>query len=295
SAQDAPVFQAEVSRVHVDAEVLTPAGRVVTALTSKDFRIYDEGTEQRILACRTDEEPLDIILLLDKSGSMRRAPQKLATAAHSAFAELRSGDRVALMTFDSSGRLVSPFTQDLQSIERDLQALVTNRLEGDTRIHQAVDDAAHYFLQEPRTQRRRTILIITDNVGTRTVSEAHVVNDLWEADAVLSGVIFNQPGFEVRRAIVAVLAPYALIRAGKGIGHMTDKTGGDTIHVEEPGTAFAEMMRRIRSRYSLYYATPEGKPGSFRSIRVQLAPEPQKLYPGARILARRGYRLQGSR
>ncbi|HZU28143.1 MAG TPA: hypothetical protein VFA04_21610, partial [Bryobacteraceae bacterium] len=78
SAQDAPVFQAEVSQVHVDAQVLTAAGRVVTGLTSTDFRVYDEGTEQRILACRTDKEPLDIILLLDKSGSMRRAPQKLA-------------------------------------------------------------------------------------------------------------------------------------------------------------------------------------------------------------------------
>jgi hypothetical protein len=181
---------------------------------------------------------------------------------------------------------------DLQSTERDLQAVVTSRFEGDTRIHQAVDDAAHYFSQEPRTGRRRAILIITDNIGTRTISEAHVVNDLWEADAVLSGLIFNQPGFEARRAIVGVLAPYALIRTGKSIGHMVEKTGGDTIHVEEAGTAFAEMMRRIRSRYSLYYATPEGKPGSFRSIQVQLAPEAQKLYPGARILARRGYKLQ---
>jgi hypothetical protein len=115
-AQDAPVFQAEVSQVHVDAEVLTPEGRVLTGLTSRDFRVYDEGTEQRVLACRTDEEPLDIILLIDKSGSMRRAPQKVAAAAHSAFAELRPGDRVALMTFESSGRLVSTFTQDLQLV-----------------------------------------------------------------------------------------------------------------------------------------------------------------------------------
>jgi len=53
----------------------------------------------------------------------------------------------------------------------------------------------------------------------------------------------------------------------------------------------AEMMRRIRSRYSLYYPMPEGKPGSWRSIRAELTHDAQERFPGARVFARRGYRL----
>jgi len=291
-AQEPPVFEARVSQVHVDAEVLTEAGQVVTGLTMDDFRVFDEGSQQRIVACRTDEEPLDVILLIDTSGSMRLAPQKLGAAAHQALAELKRGDRVAVMRFDTATTLVSPFTEDLDATEQTILGLTRFRFRGGTYIHQAIDDAAQYLLKERRTRRRRAIVIVTDNVGSRTISEKRVVRDLWEADAVLSGLIFSQPGYEVRRAIVAVLAPYALIRAGHGMNHIAEETGRDTIRADEPGTAFPAIMHRLRTRYNLYYPTPEGEPGSCRSIRVELGPEARRLHPDARVYARRGYRLE---
>ena len=89
-----------------------------------------------------------------------------------------------------------------------------------------------------------------------------------------------------------MIAPYALINGGRGMARMAEKTGGDTINADKSGSAFTEAMHRRRSRYSLYYPTPEGKPGSYRSIRVELAPEAQQRYPGALVHARRGYRLE---
>ena len=89
---------------------------------------------------------------------------------------------------------------------------------------------------------------------------------------------------------MAVIAPYALAMVG-GVDHILEQTGGDKIRSEDPGSAFPEMMRRIRSRYSLYYSTPEGKPDSFRSIRVELSPDAQTRFPEARVYARRSYRL----
>ena len=75
-------------------------------LAPSDFRILDEGEPEPIVALRTAEEPLDLVLLIDTTGSMRLAPQKLRTASHRAFAELKPGDRVALMTFDTAAKLV---------------------------------------------------------------------------------------------------------------------------------------------------------------------------------------------
>ena len=292
SAQDRPTFRTDVSQVHVDAEVLSSDGRVVTGLTPSDFRIFDQGETEPIVALRTDEEPLDLILLIDTSGSMRRAPQKLQAASHQTFGELKPGDRVAMMTFDTSAQLVLAFTEDLNVIENGIQRITTGNFGGGTYIHRAIDDAARSLLQERRTGRRRAILIITDNVGQRTISDMHVVRDLWEADAVLMGLIFSQPGFEARRAIVAVLAPYMLINGGRGMNQIADKTGGDTVRADKTGSVFPEVMHRLRSRYSLYYPTPEGAPGSYRSIRVELTPEAQRLHPGARVFARRGYKLE---
>jgi hypothetical protein len=75
-----------------------------------------------------------------------------------------------------------------------------------------------------------------------------------------------------------------------GIKGITEKTGGDFIHAGDPGSDFQESMRRIRTRYTLYYAVPEGaKPGSVRTIHTALSPEAAKRYPGARVRARTGY------
>jgi len=78
---------------------------------------------------------------------------------------------------------------------------------------------------------------------------------------------------------------------GGGMEHIAEKTGEDAIRCDDPAAAFSEMMHRIRIRYSLYYPMPEGKVGSFRSIRVELSPDAQTRFPEARVYARRGYRL----
>ncbi len=290
--QEPPTFRAEVSQVHVDAEVLSADGHAVMGLAASDFRILDEGEPEPVVSLRTEDEPLDLVLLIDTTGSMWLAPQKLRSAAHQAFGELRPGDRVALMTFDTAAKLALAFTDNLDFVENGIDRITSGRFGGRTYIHRAIDDAALYLREERRMGRRRAVLIITDNVGERTISETHVVRDLWEADAVLMGLIFSQPGFQARRASVAVIAPYALIRGGKGMDHIAERTGGYTIQSDKSGSAFSEAMHHLRSRYSLYYPAPQGSPGSYRSIRVELTPESQRTHPGARVYARRGYRLE---
>jgi VWFA-related protein len=289
-AQDRPAFRAGVSQVHVDAEVLTKEGRIITGLSNSDFKVFDEGKEQSLVAFAAEEESLDLILLFDISGSMRSVVDKVARASSQSFRELRPGDRVSVMTFNTSTRIVAYFTDDLDSIQGNIQDVVKLRFGGGTYIQQAVDDAANYFREDRPTHRRRAILIITDNLGRRTRKEMSVVHNLWEADAPLSGLIIRNPGNRVRLTIVAVMAPYMLATVG-GMDRMADQTGGDTIRTDDPSSAFPEMMRRIRSRYSLYYTAPEGELGSFRTIRVELTADAQKRFPGAHVRARRGYRL----
>src|SRR5947208_2660131 len=92
-AQDTAVFKTAVSLVHVDAEVMAADGRVLAGLTKDDFRVLDEGREERVLHFSTGEEPLDLILLFDVSGSMKPKVQEVAAAAQEGMQELRQGDR----------------------------------------------------------------------------------------------------------------------------------------------------------------------------------------------------------
>jgi VWFA-related protein len=289
SAQEAPHFRAGVTLVHVDAEVTAADGRILTGLKKTDFLLLDEGKPQPIVQFSSEEQPLDLILLFDTSGSMRRVTERVGEAAREGLDELRPGDRVCVMVFNTLAHVVAPFTENLVQVERSIREGVLGRpFGGGTFIQEAVDEAALRFMSEKRTQRRRAVLIITDNIGERTRRESSVVRDFWEADAILSGLIITNRRFEVSRKIATITAPQIRLTTAGMIG-IAEKTGGDAIRTDEPEAAFQKAMHRIRTRYSLYYALPPGKPGDHRSIHVELTKEAAGRFAKAHIRARAGY------
>jgi VWFA-related protein len=291
--QEPPTFRTGVALVQVEAEITAADGRLLTGFTKDDFRILDDGVEQPIVQFAWDEEPLDLILLFDISGSMRPKVQEVASAAREGVQELRTGDRVAVMVFNTRSRMVSEFTEDLEAVQRTIQQdVLALKFGGGTYIQSAVDDAALRFAKERRTRRRRAVLIVTDDFGQRTRREGTVVRDFWEADALLTGLIVRSAAAHTLHTFNTVTHPY-LVSLEVGIKGVTEKTGGDFIQAGDAGAAFQESMRRIRRRYSLYYVQPEGHPGSTRSIRVELQGEAARQNPKARVRARTGYIVPG--
>lgn len=286
-AQNVPTFRTGVFLVHVDTEVLGANNRPLTGLTKDDFQVFDGGQEQSIIAFSEGEQPLDLILLFDVSGSMRRQIKKVAAAAHEGLEELRPGDRVSVMVFSTEARVVAPFSGDLGEAEEAIHRVLSLHFGGGTRIQDAVYDAANRFIQLANHDRmRRAVLVVTDNLGIPARRKSAVIECLWEADALLSGLVVTN-----RTALKGLLAPLGATRPG-GIEDLVEKTGGDFIRSDDLNTAFPEAMHRIRSRYTLYYRLPECEVGSLRAIDVQLSDRGRDRFPGAHILARRGYRLQ---
>jgi VWFA-related protein len=288
SAQDPSAFRTGVSLVHVDAEVADSTGPL-SGLHKEDFLITDNRVPQHVLYFSQDVEPLDLILLFDISGSMRPKLEKVAASSRRALAELSPGDRVAVMTFHSHSAIVADFTDNLNAVARTINDdVLGGRFGGGTHLLAAVDDAAEYFLREPRTERRRAVLILTDNYGQRSRRVSTVVHHLWEADALLSGLIIRSAGETAVRTAMLVSSPLSIL-IQEGMASVAEKTGGDTIKADDPDDALRAAMRRIRLRYSLYYAMPEGKPGDQRQIKVELSPDAESHYPTARVRARKGY------
>jgi VWFA-related protein len=286
--QEAPTFRSDVSLVRLDAEV-TDGIRTLHGFRKEDFVIKDNGQPQQVLYFSQDEVPLDLILLFDISGSMRPNVERVADSANTALTELRPGDRVAIMTFHRSSRIVAQFTEDLAAVERTInERVVGGKFGGGTRLLAGVDDAAKYFLEQPRNERRRAVLILTDDYGQRSRKSSTVIHHLWEADASLSGLIIRGAGEQALNTVAMAMNPL-LLALREGMEGVADKTGGDTLKGGNAGEDFREMMRRIRQRYSLYYAMPQGKTGEQRMVRVELSSEALSRYPHARVRAPKGY------
>ena len=271
SAQEEVVFRTNVELIRVDVEVLD-GDRPVTGLKREDFIVLDEGTSQPILDFATENQELDLLLVLDISDSMGSMLRAMKAQARDALSKLYFRDRVGIVVFDSSPYLVIAPTWDREAVDKALQGIEISQ--GGTELNQTVLMAAKYLRLQSRPQTRRGIIVLTDNLGFKGLPDATVRDGLWEADLVLSTVFFNST-FRRMPNYKANIEPFVTA------------TGGDVFRVSDESFDLNESLQRMRQRYSLMYRAPAHKPGSICRIKVQLRNPAHKQF---QIRARTGYK-----
>ncbi|MGJ5817310.1 VWA domain-containing protein [Paludibaculum fermentans] len=303
-------FKSDVSLVRVDAQVLDRDGRAVTGLRREDFILTQNGRRVEIRNFAREEMPVDVILLLDVSGSMRSHVQRMADASHDALRVLGPDDRVAMMVFDRSSRVRLPFRSNKDDVVREFESLLRSEtFNGGTDITRGLLDAANYMRKSARKDARRAIVIMTDDQTEKDRSEQQVGSALAEADAVLSAIIapdamnsrmggYPQGGGQYppggnRRgnswprggSIPDIIwggggrIPVGGGRyPGGGMGSRTQSAGTSEIARESGGdsmsisdaSAFETTLARIRQRYAIYFQLPPGTRAGEEN-RVQIA------------------------
>src|SRR5436189_5901598 len=66
-----PAFISGTRTVAVYATVTNAAGRLVPDLSRDDFTIEDDGKRQPLTVFSNDVQPITVVMLLDRSGSMK--------------------------------------------------------------------------------------------------------------------------------------------------------------------------------------------------------------------------------
>jgi VWFA-related protein len=285
-AEQTPVFRASITLVKVDVKATAGAGRNLTDLKREDFVVFDENEPQKISHFGHEFEPLDVLLLLDVSGSMWRSLGEMAATTHAALSQLHEGARVAVMEFAQRAQVMQPFTDDFRSVQtRILDTIYKQTLGRGTLINESLVSAAQYVKTEGATG-RRAILIVTDNEGSQyQVKDQDVIRAMDAADAVLYALVVREGG----RPEAPGRYSNPDIASGTDVFKLAQRTGGEVIDAGNISETFKNIIERIRSRYSLQYPAPAGEAGSFRHIRVELAPAARRKYPDAVIKARTGY------
>jgi VWFA-related protein len=260
-------------------------GHPVVDLARESFRVTDEGKQQTIVDFGHEEEPLDVILLFDARGEIGWDVKRISEAAHAALSELRGGDHAAVMAYGATARrdcktdLIHDFTGDFEAAERSignqvLQELKSNGIWLCSGLI-SLASAAQHLQSQPNGNRKRAIIIVTDDIGSDSRAEfvRDAIRDLWRADAVVLGVLVHSG------EIAFSIPPY------RGARYAAEQTGGDVLKTDDAAEGLREMMHRLRIRYSLYYALPQARSGEERKIHAQLAPDSAKRYPRAAVRA----------
>lgn len=168
----------------------------VKALTAANFTVSVAGKPVPTLAAdlaSSQNAPLDLLLLIDVSGSMAGDPMAQAKeAAKGLIQALAATDRVAVMSFADSVQLVQDYSTDRDQTAATIDGLVAK---GNTALYDATGAAA-YKAGTSASSRRAIILV---------------------SDGAQDGVKVKTTREQALAAAVGVAVPYFAIGEGNGI------------------------------------------------------------------------------
>src|SRR5437879_3933356 len=97
-----PAAGATTRKVAVYATVTNTQSRLVVDLTRDDFEIDDNGIKQTLTVFSNDIQPITVVLLLDRSGSMKPNLELEVRAAETFVHGMLPFDRARIGTFGKS-------------------------------------------------------------------------------------------------------------------------------------------------------------------------------------------------
>jgi VWFA-related protein len=154
----AQTFKSGVRTVAVYATVTDTDGRLVPDLEQDAFEIEDEGKKQDITVFANEIQPITVVVLIDRSGSMEANFDLVREAAEKFVKELMPADKARIGSF--SNRIqIDPrtFTSDHDELIEVLRTQLQER--GPTPLWNAINVGITALLHE---EGRRVILVFTD-------------------------------------------------------------------------------------------------------------------------------------
>jgi len=319
-AQEEVVFRSDTTLVRVDVQVLDADNRAISRLEREAFHLKEQGQQRAIKNFVREEMPIDLLFLIDVSGSMRPHVERMAAAARQSLPSLRQEDRVAMMVFDRQSRLRMPFRPGAAEAQREFENLLrTEHFNGGTDITSALFDAAQFIKKQGRKEARRSIVLLTDDQTEFEADEERVVRALTNADTVMSvllvpnavrrgvgggmprgrsgrwgGVIISgpnipgMPGGGRRPSGGGPMGGGSRTRPA-GSAEIARESGGDSM-AADAASALDTTLNRLRQRYALYFNLPAGvRAGDQRSLDITLEASVRRQYPDAVVKYRRSY------
>jgi len=262
-AQEAPstTVRVDVKLVNVFVTVTDAHGAPIGSLKQNDFKLSEDGKEQKISVFDKESAlPLSIVLAIDTSLSTRRdLPLELASARRFAHTVLRPQDGIALFQFSEIVNEVLPFTSQLKSLDRAIERLHPGSA---TALYDALFLGSQAL---DKRQGRKVMVVITDGGDTASkVDYQDAVRSAEEAEAIVYSII-----------VVPVEASAGRDTGGEhALVQISEDTGGKYYYASslaQLDDAFKQISDELRTQYLLaYYPSQRLSESEFRRIQVRV-------------------------
>jgi len=271
--------------------VTNSANKSIDSIPKEDVRVIEDKVEQTVLSVERDERPVDCVLAIDSSGSMRTLIALVMESARLVIVNRRPDDEILVERFINSEKIesVQDFTRDENALLVALNKFYVER--GQSAVIDALYVAASSFAKFNKTSkdRRHAIVIISDGEDRRS---------FYNLDALIK--MLRQTGVQVFALGLVIELQRQPLMLGKNprekaerlLETVTSETGG---RVFFPGnkTELIDSMKQIiadlRGQFRIRYQSSHTEKKDFRKVEVKLvSPSDEKR----RAIVPRGYGSQ---
>jgi VWFA-related protein len=284
--ENAEISEGDVIRV--DSQLVTlnisvidrSTNRGLLGLAQPDFRLFEDGQEQRIVQFESASAPFDMVLLIDLSGSTREVVKLIREAALRFVNAARPNDRIAVITFAGAPAIVSELTADRELLRQRIETIDTAR--GDTKLYDATNFAMNQVLKQSKNSRRTAIVLMSDGLdgtipgisgqqGSVKYTYPETLRNIQEFDGVLYTLWLNT---EYEAMSPLDTQPEAFDMGHDRMKQMAEAGGGIFYQVErltDLAGAYEQVVADLGTVYSLAYRpTNNARDGHWRAIRISV-------------------------
>jgi Ca-activated chloride channel family protein len=182
------VIKVDTNLVTMPVSVLDREGRFIGGLQQRDFKLFENGAEQKIDYFQSVETPFTVILMIDVSPSTQWQIEDIQRAAEAFINQLRPMDKIMVLSFDERVHILSNVTNDRYQLRN---AIERAQFGDGTSLYEAVD---HVLAQQlGQIQGRKAVVLFTDGVDTtsRSANYQSTVRDAEESDALFYPIRYD--------------------------------------------------------------------------------------------------------
>jgi VWFA-related protein len=268
----------DVALVTVPVFVTTVTGQFVPGLKVENFRVYEDGTPQKIGNLSTSEAPITAVLLIEFADIPKQFLYGTMMAADSFTQRLKPEDWIAVVFYDMKTHILTDFTQDKHQVQAALNSLQTPGF-AERNLFDALADTVGRL---ERVAGRKYIILIGSGLDTfskLTYDEIRKrikgTNDI-TIFAISSGFALRnpndpnaEPNFKTRN-----MANVNTWQVDNELNSFAELTGGrhysPRTQAELP-EVFRDIGASIRNQYVLSYRpTNPQMDGTYRKLKIEL-------------------------
>ena len=246
-----------------NASVTDRNGRAISGMRESDFTVWENGVERRVTNVAPANEPFNLVLLLDVSGSVEERMDFIRKAARDFLRTASPQDRISIIGFRDDIQVISEFSTDRQMLSRKLDEIDAG---GGTALY----DALGYVLSEPlRLLRgeRTAIVVMSDGDDNKSfIPFPAILEALSESGALVyplyvpSGLIPESSVPKPEITIDPLRTRYLTLttRAEEEGRKLAQASGGiyyPIRRLEDLQKAYDDVVAQLRSAYTITYAS----------------------------------------